>query len=249
MWQCSHCNETVDDNFDVCWNCSTQRDPNAVQLGSKPDEPAEDTIRDMPVAPEMQLSGGMSRRELATIICKTLALLMFAQAAFLSVSGIILIMFELCTAPFRSWNDWYVVYTALILSIPTAAILIVGLIYWKNAFAIAGRMVSPDPTPVTSHPISVPEVMMVAFSTAGVFVFVEGVREIVGMMYLVHRFDLFELIENGFWSDPRTWSALAELILGLWLILGSRGIVRAIRWLRTAGVYELQEEPEEQEAR
>lgn len=247
MWQCSHCNEVVDNNFDTCWNCSTQRDPNAIRIGSKPDELAEDAIGEMPVPPEMQLSGGMSRRELATIISKSLALLMFAQAAFLSVSGIILIVFEICTAPFRGLNDWYVVYTALILSIPTAAILIVGLIYWKNAFAIAGRMVSPDPTPVTSHPISVAEVMMVAFSTAGVFIFVKAVRDVVGMMYLVHRYDLFELNENGFWADPRTWSALAELALGLWLILGSRGIVRAIRWLRTPGVYELQDESEEQD--
>ena len=26
MWKCQNCNEQVEDNFDVCWNCGTKMD-------------------------------------------------------------------------------------------------------------------------------------------------------------------------------------------------------------------------------
>lgn len=34
MWTCASCEEEVEDQFDVCWNCGTEKD------GSLPDEPS-----------------------------------------------------------------------------------------------------------------------------------------------------------------------------------------------------------------
>jgi hypothetical protein len=47
MWQCQKCGESVDDNFDVCWNCQTAKPgplPGAQTLSTQTDQPTEDVI-------------------------------------------------------------------------------------------------------------------------------------------------------------------------------------------------------------
>jgi hypothetical protein len=127
--------------------------------------------------------------------------------------------------------DWHELQTRLILSIPLLASLVVALVYWKKAPAIAARMVQRDPTPVTNLSIDVRDIMMVAFSTAGVFLLVEGVRELTAIAYVAHQSDLRP---EEFWNNTAVCSPLIEI--ALWLILGSRGIVNLLHRLRTAGV-------------
>jgi hypothetical protein len=175
----------------------------------------------------------MDRREIAALICRTLALLMFSQAAFLGVVSVLLMCLTLLTMPFRRWCDCDELYANLILCIPFFATLVVGLIYWKKSNVIASRMVSDDPEPVISYRITVQDVMVVAFSTAGVLILVDCIRDFVPMAYLAFR---YENTAAEFWYNTRTWSVLIQSGLALWLMLGSTGIVRAVRWLRTAGV-------------
>jgi len=187
----------------------------------------------------------MNRREIAALICKTLALLMFAQAAFLSITGVVLVIFMFITAPFRGWLDWHEFYVSLILSIPMFATLIVGVVYWKKSKSIASWMVSADPAPVTNLSITVEDVMMVAFSTAGLFVLVDGVRDFVAIVFLAHEYDF---TASEFWYNAQTWTALVQFGLALWLMLGSRGLVRAIHWLRTVGIPDPEDEPDYENA-
>lgn len=46
MWQCVHCDQTVDDAFDCCWNCGTSRegkvDPDFVHADLQPAHSAEE---------------------------------------------------------------------------------------------------------------------------------------------------------------------------------------------------------------
>jgi len=44
MWQCSNCRETVDDAFDVCWNCGTGVDGQADPAFAR--EPNDSSIPD-----------------------------------------------------------------------------------------------------------------------------------------------------------------------------------------------------------
>jgi hypothetical protein len=95
-------------------------------------------------------------------------------------------------------------------------------------------MVPDNPQPVTaSTSFSLRDVMVVAFSTAGLFVFLDGIRELVGVLY---RTQLYNYSFYEFYSTAALWSSGAQLALALWLILGSRGICGAIYWMRTAGV-------------
>ncbi len=69
-------------------------------------DPGEDADSESDPASAPASGSGMTRREIAALICKALALLMFAQAAFLSVTGVLAIVFMFIAAPFRSWLDW-----------------------------------------------------------------------------------------------------------------------------------------------
>lgn len=45
MWYCGKCRESVEDSFDVCWNCGTSKDgveDLAFQKTAVPDAPSED---------------------------------------------------------------------------------------------------------------------------------------------------------------------------------------------------------------
>ena len=47
MWQCQKCGESVDDNFDVCWNCQTAKPgplPGDPTLSNQTDQPTDDVI-------------------------------------------------------------------------------------------------------------------------------------------------------------------------------------------------------------
>lgn len=235
MWQCSNCGEFVEEMFDLCWNCGTARDgtigPDFRRESDVLSSPHSD--EDVDITQSSTSGTSMNRREIAALICKTLALLMFAQAAFLSITGVVLIIFMFLTAPFHGWIDWNKFHELLILSIPLVAVLVVGIIYWRESKSIATRMVSADPAPVTNLSITVQDVMMVAFSTAGLFILVDGVRDFIAIVFLAHSFNS---TTSEFWYNGQTWAALVQLGLGLWLVLGSHGIVGAICWLRTAGM-------------
>jgi len=47
MWQCQKCGESVDDNFDVCWNCQTVKPgplPGVQTLSNESDQPTDEII-------------------------------------------------------------------------------------------------------------------------------------------------------------------------------------------------------------
>ena len=104
-------------------------------------------------------------------------------------------------APIQGWFDWHELFLSLIFSIPMLATLIVGAIYWKKAQAIGAHMVSYDPAPVASLSITIRDIMVVAFSTAGVFILIDGVRELISIVLLAHQFD-FAVAD--FWGHAST---------------------------------------------
>ena len=47
MWQCKNCGESVDDNFDVCWNCQTAKPgplPGDQTLSNESEQPADEIV-------------------------------------------------------------------------------------------------------------------------------------------------------------------------------------------------------------
>ena len=55
-------------------------------------------------------------------------------------------------------------------------------------------------------------------STVGLVFFLEAIREAVGIVWIAHEYSIAaEVLYHS-----RTWTAIVELALSLWLILGSR---------------------------
>ena len=177
----------------------------------------------------------MNRREIASLICKSLALLLFSQVALVAVAELLLIIFSISAEPIRGYIDWSGIIGLLIFSIPGVAMGIVGLFYWKKADWIATRMIDDDPSWVRDRPVKLPDVMLVAFSTAGVFLLSRGIRDFAGVVgrYFWHSYNPLWV---DVWKAPDTWSSVAQIAFAAWLMVGSRGLVRFILWLRTAGV-------------
>lgn len=66
MWKCPGCGETVDDNFEVCWNCQREKDGPPSQSGI--DKQAADGLTELPQADgsvEVHAFG----RKLSCIVC------------------------------------------------------------------------------------------------------------------------------------------------------------------------------------
>lgn len=237
MWQCSNCNESVEDTFDICWNCGAAAD-GTPEAERGPDHRESDS------ASLASSSDHMNRRELAALICKTLALILFAVAAVFSVTAVPLLFFMLITAPY-GLPDSQGLFVFFAAAVPVLAIVCVGILYWKKSEWIASHMVAADSRRVAIQPFTLHDAMIVAFSTAGLVFFFDGVRNVIAIIYIARE---FSTAASEFWYDSQTWSAITQLALALWLILGSRGIVAVIHRMRTAGIPQDDDEPEDEHA-
>jgi len=237
MWRCSQCDETVEDTFDVCWNCGASVDDNNSE--SKPasgdpavpdpgKDPDVDAHPDPVNAPPQPLgSGGMSRHEVAALICKTLALILFAVASVVSVTVADFLFLLLLRASSAQAEDAYVIIVA---AVPVLAMVGIGVIYWKKSEWIASQLVPDDPRAITMPLFTVQDALIVAFSTTGLYFFLQGLREAVRVIFILQTYATDDSI-----LAYEIWPPIIQLALAAWLVLGSRGIVGAIHWCRSAG--------------
>jgi hypothetical protein len=185
------------------------------------------------LAEHLDNESNMTRREIATLACKILALWMFAQAAFF-IAGVILMAIISVAAIFTNRGfRWDELVGAAVTGVPALGMLVIGLYFWFRAGRLADRMVSDDETPVTRPDITQADVMAVAFSAVGVFTLVPVFRDLAASFIRIaedeYRFSEYWASAN--WQ-ARFWSSIIGLAFALWLIFGSRGIVRVVLWAR-----------------
>ncbi len=173
----------------------------------------------------------MTRTEIATLICKSIAVWMFAtvvaEAAFFMVAIAVSIGSIFTSTGF----DASELKSGWILGVPSVAQLIVGLFLWFRAPRLAARMVSDDPAPVTRPDMNVQDVLAVAFMTVGVYLLIPLVRSLTRNIY---EMALGEYSFKRWLLSGSTLSLFVGFALSIWLILGSRGIVRVVLWAREA---------------
>jgi CDP-diglyceride synthetase len=126
---------------------------------------------------------------------------------------------------------------AAVMAIPGIASLIMALVFWRCADYFARRMVSDDPTPATSSAVTLEGVLGVAFAAIGVFVLIGVLPEIAGVFLRVvrSRYAFSEWWASTEWQAEFS-SLVLKTVLGIWLLLGSKGLVRALKKFRTFGV-------------
>jgi hypothetical protein len=238
MWHCSRCGETIPENFDVCWHCGGNRDgTSAEDFQAEPDDPsvpdpgaesagAESHAASSAAGGDVGRSGCLTRLEIAELACKILAVWALAQAA-LSITPLFLLLFLAFSDPGRA-------FAASFSAIIPVGEIIVGIFLWGYSRAIGRRMVRDDPMPVVSTDMDGEHLMSIAFAAIGIYAVwassEDFFRKAVQILYTCREEGI---TYADFWAND-DWNAsffgtLGSLALGMWLLLGSRGIVRIVR--------------------
>jgi hypothetical protein len=116
---------------------------------------------------------------------------------------------------------------------------IMGVCSLIFAKTIAG-WVAPKTSDRLNIIVSTADLALVSFSLVGIFFFVDGIR------WLVHDGVAWGLTPKPFGStvplDARMTASLAmsaiKVMVGLFLLFGSRGVLRVVRWAQVEGGYE-----------
>jgi hypothetical protein len=230
MWRCPKCGEQIDEQFDSCWNCLTQRGPADLSVpnhqsdgGAGPDSgslPARTTTEGT------DARGCLTRQEIAELACKVLALWVlatFMYEVYVLFAGIIAVYL----AP-HAEGLGPGLREMLIPGIIPLGRLLVATALWLMSRRIARWMVGSDPSPVLKVSLHADDLKAIAFAAVGASILVSALRDLSGMIYLSTR-EHDVLI----WQDTRWlahfWGTILGLVLAIWLVLGSGGIVRLLR--------------------
>jgi hypothetical protein len=230
MWRCPKCGEQVDEEFDACWNCLTERGPDDPSV--VPAQSAAVPGRDASPETAQASSGGagtsgcLTRQEIAQLACRVVALWVFAIFLYEFYGVLALIVVQMATArEYGGGPRW----TELLVSgiFPLGHLLVAGLL-WAMSRWIARRMVGDDPSPVLHVSIRAEDLTAIAFAAVGVFIFVSAMKDLGGMIYLQTREPDAHIWQTPQWL-AKFWGNATGLVLAIWLLMGGRSIVRFLR--------------------
>ncbi len=174
-------------------------------------------------------SGCLTRLEIAELACKILAVWILAHAA-LSITPLLLF---LGAAAFQLNPGEAFTPCAVMGAVPLGE-LIVGVLLWRNAKAIGRRMVRDQSMPVTRIDLDTEHLMTIAFAVIGIYaVWASSAGVLQKAAEAFYMSQMQGIASAAFWADMR-WNAsligtLGSLAFGVWLVFGSRGIVRFVR--------------------
>jgi hypothetical protein len=121
----------------------------------------------------------------------------------------------------------------LLFLIPSLAQLVVAAFLWTRAPWIAQQMATGQSRNGPLLRVRGADLMTVAFSVIGVITSLMGLY---GFVLSYVRFRIAEMNVDFWLSSDVLWGSLLQIGLGIWLTLGSRGLMRVIRRLRSGDV-------------
>jgi hypothetical protein len=179
----------------------------------------------------------MSKRDVAELTCRILALY-YLVANLHSLIGMPL------TLGMGGWSlirhgGWDVMGIGLLFTaLATGFVIVLVWFLWTRAWWIANKLV-PDDANYSRWPrLRAADLQVVAFSTIGLITLVNSIR------FFARSFGLYiTMLNSDRFGERRmtffewlimedTLASLVGCVVGLWLVLGSRGLVRLIRRLR-----------------
>jgi hypothetical protein len=165
----------------------------------------------------------MTNNDIAKLSFKLLAVY-FVMRIFYETSNILnYLYFNVKMRDFEKTNF-------IVAILPSTLICLAGIILWYIAPNLANSIFKPKPDE-TNSPVTVEDFHGVAFSVAGLYLLTMSLSAIVE--FVVYQLEMVKT--QG--SSPLTSLiiiAILKIVIGLWLILGSKGIVNVIRRLRRA---------------
>ena len=176
----------------------------------------------------------MTRRDIAFLACRILALWLFVQAA-LNLSAV-LVMFTALAASMFGHTPWRARFVMTLISgLPGVVQFVAGvLLWWKSAW-FARRMAPAEETEGVTALLDARTVMAIACAAVGLFLAVPAVRQLAQFLLVAVRYSDEDLYSNGTGIDfvTQVLPAILQALLAIWLIFGARGIARVVHVMRT----------------
>ena len=169
----------------------------------------------------------MNKREIAVLACKVLGIMTVVSALHSPVNGLLSVLqTDLGQHPEAAWLPLIPILHLLLL-------FGVGLFLWMCADRLAAEMVRSDESSPAKSVLTGDEIQAIAFSVIGLFLFVQALP----------RF-LYEVVYIGAVYPPPAefrprWllgGPLLQVIVGIALFFGARGLVGIWKKMRGGGV-------------
>lgn len=176
--------------------------------------------------------GQMTRRDIAGLACRIIAVYLLTQAVLSLAGGAVATLFGIASMISRGRTEFEYFFGSAVYILPGIGSGLAGWFLWAKSVRIAARMVPDEPVSISLGSVTAADLLSIALSISGVFVTLNAVA------YIVRNFALITAERNfSYWRSTSSWnqtfwSAVVELALGIWLIFGSRGIAAIIRKLR-----------------
>ncbi len=174
----------------------------------------------------------MNKREIAILACRIFAIyavfhvLIYIEYGLMGIWGIIHLY------PPEQMGG--ILGLVGIICAPLAITLAFGICIWLRAEWVADRMLTNvDSANVASKPHA-EDIQTIAFSVVGLVLITHAIPKL--SVHIVQIYHLLQREPVGLWHLVEQCIAFViEFGLGLWLLLGSRGLVKLIGTMRTAG--------------
>jgi hypothetical protein len=186
----------------------------------------------------------MTQREIARLACKVLAVWALFDA-LKAVSMLGRLADSVVSSVRDGWNAQRAIFDMAFVIWPIAQV-IAAVWLWRRAGVVAAWMTGhdlqdePDEPDVSPHKANLDEVQSVVLSTLGVWVLLQTIP------HAIHVIIVFVLAWTtgtkttidyaSSWVSTNVWVWTAQFVLGMWLIFGSRGIVRMLKRFRYVGL-------------
>ena len=176
----------------------------------------------------------LTPRDIAYLACRILAFSLFILNLTQLFSQLTLIVMQLWES-YRLGGDWSTFLMIALIILLTA--LYLGLIWllWSNAQWISRKIVPDERNSSVWSRVRLVDLQVAAFSAIGLVFFVKGVQSITLIALHVSRVMRYvspdETAMDWLLSGDSLYS-IVGIVLGLILMVGSRGVVRMINGLR-----------------
>jgi len=118
----------------------------------------------------------------------------------------------------------------------SAILLVVCVVLWLFPVGVAGKLL-PDADNPPAQPSSADEWFSVGCRLLGLWTVVDTLPSLF-FYYLPVGIVSKHPDMAGVWHEDYKWSVaslIAEVVLGIWLLLGARGLLGLLRWARSVG--------------
>lgn len=146
------------------------------------------------------------------------------------------VRYVLSLIPYLSSSSANHIGVAFLISLVVISSLVITLL-WLFPLTIAAKLIPSFEPKDRPEPLCVEGVQVVAFSVMGLWVLTTAIPDAFYWIVLAYRVKHADLESASLSTEQVAYifSTAVELIIGLWLLFGSQGLVGVIRRIRYAG--------------